>query len=85
MDLGTESLVGRIGELVGDEIRIVVPDRNGPIVRAIPLSQVRAATVEVEFNPPNPRELELAGGLPDGRVRAGEIDENAVGGGRRRQ
>ncbi|WP_420753231.1 ribosome maturation factor RimP [Rhodococcus sp. O3] len=79
LDLGTETLVGRIGELVGDEIRIVVPDRNGPVVRAIPLAQVRSATVEVEFNPPNARELELAGGLPDGRVRAGELDENAVG------
>ncbi|MDV2475853.1 ribosome maturation factor RimP [Rhodococcus zopfii] len=79
LDLGTESLVGRVGELVGEEIRIVVPDRNGPVVRAVPLAQVRAATLEVEFNPPNARELELAGGLPDGRVRAGEIDENAVG------
>lgn len=79
LDLGAESFVGRVGELVGDEIRIVVPDRNGPVVRAIPLSQVRSATVEVEFNPPNARELELAGGLPDGRVRAGELDENAVG------
>ncbi|MFZ2528773.1 MAG: ribosome maturation factor RimP [Rhodococcus sp. (in: high G+C Gram-positive bacteria)] len=79
IDLGVESLVGRIGELVGTEIRIVVPDRNGPIVRAVPLAEVRAATVEVEFNPPSARELELAGGLPDGRVRAGEVDETAVG------
>ncbi|AKE89778.1 ribosome maturation factor RimP [Rhodococcus aetherivorans] len=75
IELDDETIVGRIGELVGDEVRIVVPGRSGPSVRAIPLAEVRRAVVEVEFNAPNPRELELAGGLPDGRVRAGEIAE----------
>ncbi|MEE2035057.1 ribosome maturation factor RimP [Rhodococcus chondri] len=75
VELADETIVGRIGELIGDEIRLVVPDRSGPVVRGIPLAEIRNAVVEVEFSPPNPRELELAGGLPDGRVAAGEIDE----------
>lgn len=79
IDLGDETITGRIGELVGDTVRVVVPDRDGPKLRAVPLGTVRHAVVEIEFSPPSPRELELAGGLPDGRVPAGEIDEAAIG------
>lgn len=75
VELADEILVARIGELVGDEIRLVLPDRSGPVVRSVPLSAVRRAVVEVEFSPPPPRELELAGGVPDGRVAAGELAE----------
>lgn len=75
VELADETLVARIGELVGDEIRLVLPDRSGPVVRSVPLSAVRRAVVEVEFSPPPPRELELAGGVPDGRVAAGELVE----------
>lgn len=75
VELADETLVARIGELVGDEIRLVLPDRSGPVVRSVPLSEVRRAVVEVEFSPPPPRELELAGGVPDGRVAAGELTE----------
>ena len=75
VELADETLVARIGELVGDEIRLVLPDRSGPVVRSVPLSAVRRAVVEVEFSPPPPRELELAGGVPDGRVAAGELAE----------
>ncbi|MGA4690093.1 MAG: ribosome maturation factor RimP [Rhodococcus sp. (in: high G+C Gram-positive bacteria)] len=75
VELADETLVARIGELVGDEIRLVLPDRSGPVVRSVPLSEVRRAVVEVEFSPPPPRELELAGGVPDGRVAAGELVE----------
>jgi len=75
LELAEETIVARVGELVGDEIRVVLPDRSGPIVRAIPLSEIRHAVVEVEFSKPNARELELAGGLPDGRAAAGEIAE----------
>lgn len=80
VELADETLVARIGELVGDEIRLVLPDRSGPVVRSVPLSAVRRAVVEVEFSPPPPRELELAGGVPDGRVAAGELAEGAEDG-----
>lgn len=76
VELSDGTLVARIGELVGDEIRLVVPDRSGPVVRSVPLAEVRRAVVEVEFSPPNPREIELAGGLPEGRVTAGELPES---------
>lgn len=79
IETADETFVARIGELVGDTIRVVASDKQGPFVRSLPLSDVRKAVVEIEFSPPNARELELAGGLPDGRVQAGEIDENAVG------
>jgi len=75
VELADETVVARIGELVGDEIRLVLPARSGPVVRSVPLSEVRRAVVEVEFSPPPPRELELAGGVPDGRVAAGELVE----------
>ncbi|WP_455901696.1 ribosome maturation factor RimP [Rhodococcus gordoniae] len=75
VELADETLVARIGELVGDEIRLVLPDRSGPVVRSVPLAAVHRAVVEVEFSPPPPRELELAGGVPDGRVAAGELAE----------
>lgn len=76
IQLADETIVARIGELVGTEIRVVLPDRDGPLVRGIPLSEIRHAVVEVEFSRPNPRELELAGGLPDGRAAAGEIADD---------
>lgn len=79
IETADETFVARVGELVGDTIRVVASDKQGPFVRSLPLSDVRKAVVEIEFSPPNARELELAGGLPDGRVQAGEIDENAVG------
>ncbi|WP_241384277.1 ribosome maturation factor RimP [Rhodococcus sp. CH91] len=73
VELADETLVARIGELVGDTIRLVLPDRSGPVVRSVPLAEVQRAVVEVEFSPPPARELELAGGVPDGRVAAGEL------------
>ncbi|MGN5239819.1 MULTISPECIES: ribosome maturation factor RimP [unclassified Rhodococcus (in: high G+C Gram-positive bacteria)] len=79
IETAAETFVARIGELVGDTIRVVVSDKQGPFIRSLSLSDVQKAVVEIEFSPPNARELELAGGLPDGRVQAGEIDENAVG------
>ncbi|MEU5840400.1 ribosome maturation factor RimP [Rhodococcus sp. NPDC047139] len=75
VELADETLVARIGELVGDEIRLVLPHRSGPVIRSVPLAAVKRAVVEVEFSPAPPRELELAGGLVDGRVAAGELAE----------
>ncbi|MGE2835781.1 ribosome maturation factor RimP [Mycobacterium sp. SMC-4] len=58
-----ETLTGRLGPIEGESIRVVV--RHGPradlSVRDIALGSVVKAVVQVEFSPPNPRELELAG------------------------
>ncbi|MET4431379.1 MULTISPECIES: ribosome maturation factor RimP [unclassified Mycolicibacterium] len=57
------SLECRLGELVGDTVSVVVADsrRAKYEVRDIALSEIVKAVVQVEFSPPNRRELELAG------------------------
>src|SRR5690606_10210693 len=40
VELADETIVARAGELVGDEIRLVLPDRSGPFLRAVPLAEV---------------------------------------------
>jgi ribosome maturation factor RimP len=64
MTLSDGSVVtGRLGETGGGTTRLVVREsRKGTLaVRDIPLQDVIKAVVQVEFSPPNPRELELAG------------------------
>ncbi|SEH84784.1 ribosome maturation factor RimP [Mycolicibacterium rutilum] len=57
---GTQ-LTGRIGETVGATVRLVVREGRAFTVREIPLDGIVKAVVQVEFSPPNPRELELVG------------------------
>jgi len=56
-------LTGRLGETDGGTVRLVVREgaRANFSVRELPLDGVAKAIVQVEFSPPNPRELELAG------------------------
>lgn len=56
-------LTGRLGETDGGTVRLVVREgaRANFSVRELPLDGVTKAIVQVEFSPPNPRELELAG------------------------
>ena len=56
-------LTGRLGETNGGTVRLVVREgaRANFSVRELPLDGVTKAVVQVEFSPPNPRELELAG------------------------
>jgi ribosome maturation factor RimP len=56
-------LTGRLGETHGGTVRLVVREgaRANFSVRELPLDGVTKAIVQVEFSPPNPRELELAG------------------------
>lgn len=57
------SLLGRLGALTGDTVDVVVPEggKGRYVVRATPLSEIARAVVQVEFSPPNRREIELAG------------------------
>ncbi|KUH69652.1 ribosome maturation factor RimP [Mycolicibacterium novocastrense] len=56
-------LTGRLGETRDGVVRLVV--RSGRqanfSVRELPLDGISKAVVQVEFSPPNPRELELVG------------------------
>ncbi|MCV7132826.1 ribosome maturation factor RimP [Mycobacterium hodleri] len=54
--------VGRLGELSDGVLRLVVADRGAaPKIRELSIDDVANAVVQVEFSPPNPLELELAG------------------------
>jgi ribosome maturation factor RimP len=56
-------LTGRLGEISGGTVRLVVREgaRANFSVRELPVDGIVKAVVQVEFSPPNQRELELAG------------------------
>ncbi|WP_293242976.1 ribosome maturation factor RimP [Mycolicibacterium sp.] len=55
-------VTGRLGETTDDIVHLVVADRRGALtIRELILDDVANAVVQVEFSPPNPLELELAG------------------------
>jgi ribosome maturation factor RimP len=56
-------LTGRLGEIRDGTIRLVVREgaRANFSVRELPVDGIAKAVVQVEFSPPNQRELELAG------------------------
>lgn len=56
-------LTGRLGETGDGTISVVVPQRRrGEYeVRELPIGDITKAVVQVEFSPPNQRELELTG------------------------
>jgi ribosome maturation factor RimP len=55
-------LTGRLGEFRGGSVRLVVREggRANFSVRELPVDGITKAVVQVEFSPPNQRELELA-------------------------
>lgn len=59
----TSELTGRLGETRDGIVALVVPDggRGNYSVRELPISDIAKAIVQVEFSPPNQRELELTG------------------------
>lgn len=62
-------LTGRLGETRGDTVALVIRAGRDWTVREIPLAEIVKAVVQVEFSPPAPAELELAGASgsrPDG-------------------
>ena len=56
-------LTGRLGEFRDGTVRLVVREGSGAnfSVRELPVDGITKAVVQVEFSPPNQRELELAG------------------------
>jgi ribosome maturation factor RimP len=57
------TLTGRLGETRGGAVRLVVREGRQAnfSVRELPVESIAKAVVQVEFSPPNQRELELAG------------------------
>jgi ribosome maturation factor RimP len=58
-------LTGRLGEIRDGTVRVVVREgaKANFSVRELPVDGITEAVVQVEFSPPNQRELELAGQL----------------------
>jgi ribosome maturation factor RimP len=54
-------LTGRVGQTRADAVALVVRDGRDWVVREIALAEIVKAVVQVEFSPPAPAELELAG------------------------
>jgi ribosome maturation factor RimP len=56
-------LTGRVGETRDGTVRLVVREggRSNFSIRELPIEGIANAVVQVEFSPPNQRELELAG------------------------
>ncbi|MFD4401919.1 ribosome maturation factor RimP [Nocardia sp. NPDC058499] len=61
----------RAGALEGDRIALVLGGKRAPRLVTAGLGDIERAVVEVEFAPPNARELELTGGVASGRPPAG--------------
>ena len=76
IDLAGETVVGRIGALGEESVAVVMNGRGGLTVREIPLADVQKAVVQVEFSKPSEAELELAGGIPEGRAVHTDLDES---------
>lgn len=60
--VGGDSIRGRIGEVDGGCVDLIVRDRSDLAVRRIQSEDILKAVVQVEFSPPNARELEMVNG-----------------------
>jgi ribosome maturation factor RimP len=65
------TLTGRLGATADGVADLVVRTGSGWTVRRIPLTDVSKAVVQVEFSPPNPKELEMVGGAGTTDTEAG--------------
>lgn len=54
------ALTGRLGQTDGGIVHLVVADGKDYAVRPVPIADITKAIVQVEFSPPNRRELELS-------------------------
>lgn len=78
-ELEHETFEGRIGSLNERTLDVVVGAKSGPSVRKIGLDDIQRAVVQVEFSKPSAREMELAGGVADGRVAPADSTESVSG------
>ncbi|MEU8900214.1 ribosome maturation factor RimP [Nocardia sp. NPDC048505] len=64
---GAAKFEARAGALDGEQIGLVLGGKAKPHLVTIPLADIAEAVVQVEFNPPGAKELELAGGIAPGK------------------
>lgn len=66
------TLLARVGQSDGEAVDLVIADRGKLSVRRVPTVEIAKAVVQVEFSPPNKRELELAGVTGSSKEEGGE-------------
>ena len=59
-------LTGRLGATADGAVDVVIRAGSGWKVRRVELADIRKAVVQVEFSPPNAKELDLVGGTGKG-------------------
>ncbi|WP_280232454.1 ribosome maturation factor RimP [Nocardia cyriacigeorgica] len=75
---GSATFDARVGKLADDTIALVLGGKAKPHRVNVALADIATAVVQVEFSPPSPRELELAGGVAPGRPAPGSEPTTAV-------
>lgn len=75
IQLADDTLDARVGLLDGDLVTVVTRTKGVLATRDIPLADVIKAVVQVEFSRPKADEMELAGGVIDGRPAPADTDE----------
>ncbi len=75
VQLAEEKFEGRVGPLEGRTATLVTRDRGVLSTREIDLADIVKAVVQVEFSRPKADEMELAGGVVEGRPAPADTDE----------
>ncbi|MFE3443905.1 ribosome maturation factor RimP [Nocardia sp. NPDC059180] len=75
---GKASFDARVGKLADDTVALVLGGKAKPHRVSLALADIATAVVQVEFSPPSPRELELAGGVAPGRPAPGSEPDTTV-------
>lgn len=73
--LENEKFDARVGHLDGRSLTVVTRDKGVLATRVVELDDVVKAVVQVEFSKPKADEMELTGGVVDGRPAPADNDE----------
>ena len=75
IQLADEKFEARVGPLDGETVTLVTRPKGILSTRQVALSTVVKAVVQVEFSRPKADEMEMAGGVADGRPTPADTDE----------
>lgn len=75
VELADEKIEARVGLLDGGSVTLVTRTKGVLATRNVELASIVKAVVQVEFSRPKPDEMELAGGVVDGRPAPADSDE----------
>ncbi len=76
IELADEKFDARVGVLDGEVVTVVTRNKGVLATRELSLSSVVKAVVQVEFSKPKAEEMQLAGGVVDGRPAPAASDDS---------